>query len=346
MVCDNQIIINNTDNNNYAVDFGEAVRVIISKRIINVDINPEEYTLGYPRKQYDGTKYSIALDTATIDNLLDGHMLTGERLTNDENVSTYESGNDYMPKKFTISQNLKIEDAENNNVFDNYTINFIDRFAIIERREVSININLDTSEEERQKIYDGNIFMINITTAMIDNIITGETIVAGNLSSIDSNVYTLDDEGNVLYNGEEFQSKELYHFATNQDIRIEKSGNDSSYNYNISCGGNFIDILPKLIYVDMSKEYSSMQFVYTGEYIEIPITNLMLKDYYDHDVFGLIYGQSVIGSSENIVSVSKNAGIDIDVIYPDGNIDIVDGYVLLIMVLIIEIAKKKKPKGY
>lgn len=326
MVKDGELQMVNTLNSNYLITFSPPFGGILTnilRRAITIDVNPSEDIEGIPSAIYNGQLFGIEILMEMADNLVGGHSIaSGVRVTADENVS--KQGSVIMPKLLTNSMDFVIVDEEGYDVTENYSVIYVDRRVYIMPREIGINITLELSEEQRKKYYDGSLFTVNATTAMAEGIVDGEIIYGGKLVTLDANVYTLDEWGQIIYDSEDnYISKELF-ISEQESIIIRKKNSqgqyviDSTSNYLISLTDNFVDILPKPVSVDIRKDYYNLNFVYNATVYEFDVTETMITDIYNAP--GLLSSHRVSPLSSPIRAAEVNARDGIDLIYPEGQL--------------------------
>ncbi len=307
LVLHEDLVFSGSETINYQILFASNFWVNIAQRPIVIDVNPEEQTLS---KTYDGTAYSVELNNSMANNLISLHTLSGARRTFDGNVNN--EGGTVQPKELISSFNVAIIDENTQNVFSNYIFTYVERYATIYRREMNADITLDASVS-KTKVFNDALFTIQLTEPMMTNLAVGDSLSGGVLSTLDANVYTLDIEGNIIYDGEDYAAKIM---QVAQNITIMRGGTDTTANYNISLINNFVTITQKPLSVDMRRDYSYSDFTYQGSPYEFAVTNNMIT--------GLLFGHSVMGYSSPLISDGENVGNNIDIIFPAGEVYIQD----------------------
>ncbi|MDD4316250.1 MAG: hypothetical protein PHC84_03710 [Clostridia bacterium] len=307
LVLNEEIDFSGTERTNYQILYANNIWASVAKRPLTVDVNELEELLS---KAYDGTPYAVELDNGMADNLVELHEISGKRITFDGNVSLVEGI--AQPKALNSSVEVLISDENTVNVASNYAIDFTERYATIYRRELMVDITLD-SAVSKTKVFDNQPFVITLTAFMLANLAEGDALSQGTLATPDGNVYTLDSGDNIVYDGEEYADKIM---QVSESIQIMRGVSNVTNNYNITLQNNNVAITQKPLSVDMTKDYIFLDFTYKGMLFEFPITNNMIT--------GLISGHSVASSSSPLVSESQNVGEGINVIFPEGEVYIQD----------------------
>ncbi len=307
MILHQEIDFEGSVRTNYQIIYGNNFWVNIARRPVTIDPNPSGGTLS---KGYDGEAYSVTLNNSMADNLLPGHTLSGTRNTFDGNVIYV--GDTAQPKALNTSANLFVVDENTVDVTSNYLFSYNERFVTIYRREVKVNIAQDATVS-KTKVFDNNLFIIQLTEAMMSNIALGDYLADGALSTIDPYVYTLDEENQIIYDGEDY-AKKVMHIS--QSIKIMRAGVDATANYFVTLENNYVSITPRPLTVDMKADYPFFDFIYKGSIFEFDISNNMTT--------GLIAGHTISTESSPLVSDGENVGQNIDVIFPYGEVYVQD----------------------